>query len=160
MKKFLLFCLTFLFLFSACKKEERDVPPNEICGSVAMALGSENYLLGEPDYMESEFGDLALKRDLCVVYRDGEDLSECGAFRVNENLSAKDLKAMLEEYLKERAETTKALSDLYPAQTLTDNLSYLQNADIITGKHCVYYLVMSEEEKKQAKKAINEVLSD
>lgn len=117
-----------------------------------MALGSENYLLGEPDYMESEFGDLDQKTDFCVVYRDGEDLSECGAFRVNENLSAKDLKAMLEEYLKERAETTKALSDLYPAQTLTDNLSYLQNADIITGKHCVYYLVMSEEEKSRRKR--------
>ncbi len=160
MKKVLLFCLMLSLLFCSCRREEKDIPPSEICGSVAEALGKENYLLGEVDYIENEFGDLAEQTELCVIYRDGENLSECGVFRVNENLSANDLKMALEEYLANRTETTKALADLYPAQTLAANLSYLQNADIIVGKHCVYYLVMPESEKKQAKKAVNEALSN
>ncbi|MBR1659073.1 MAG: DUF4358 domain-containing protein [Oscillospiraceae bacterium] len=130
----------------------RDVPVSELTAAISGAIGktdslteSDGMFLGLTQKSADEIGEHAV---LINVY--GANVDEYGVFKAG-SMSAKDLKALADDYLKKRL---AAWMDEY----MPEEKPKLTNAEVQTDGDYVMYCILSDADKDAAFKAFSDTL--
>ncbi len=129
-------------MLCACgdKAEEVNVPVADIAADVASALGKtdalttvdENWIKGWMKTEASQFG-----QQVVMINAYGANVDEFGIFKAGENMSASDIKAVVEAYLQLRM-------DSWMDEYMPEEKPKLENAEIKVVGNYVMYCILSD----------------
>lgn len=142
-------CMT-LCLFAACGGVKDNVPVTEIVTAVDQAVGAENLVPVEENYIR---GRLKLDVSGCAEYTVkinsmGTNVDEYGLFKAKDEDAAKALSAAVQRYLDERLST-------WMDEYMPEEKPKVENASVKTQGVYVMYTILSEKGAAAAFKALD-----
>lgn len=156
MKKWTAFLLSLALLLPSCHRTEAAVGSLDILATrVQNAVSSkEDFVIADADFTSDHFGEPSFLQESIVALGNGEKTREFGLFRLKDRTKAAQLKASVQEYLKNEQEALLSLSALYPTEELQTRLSLYQNATVGSEGMLVYYFVLDKKETELAIEAL------
>lgn len=145
-------CLT-LCLFAACGGVKDDVPVAEIVAAVDSAVGAENLVAVEENYIR---GRLKLDVSGCDEYSVkinsmGTNVDEYGLFKAKDEKEAAALAADVQSYLDERLST-------WMDEYMPEEKPKVENATVKTQGVYVMYTILSDKGAAAAFKTLDEAV--
>ena len=147
--------LLLLTMLAACGNGAgtKNVPVSDITAAVSAALGktdslteSDGMFLGLTKQNAEALGDHAV---LINVY--GTNIDEYGVFKAGSGMSAKDLKAVADDYLSKRLSS-------WMEEYMPEEKPKLTNAEVRVSGDYVMYCILSDADKAAAFQAFEGVL--
>ena len=131
------------------KSARSDVPVDEIAAAVDKAIGGEKFTTVDESYVSGRLKVDAAKCDGFVVRLNVVD--EYGVFKAKDAENAKELKAEVEAYLKNRLET-------WMDEYMPEEKPKVENAECRVFGNYVTYAILSESDRAAVFKAIDAAL--